>query len=84
MKKALLFMVALTACVLAARADIVIDDKTYHADTLVHRQVGPGLINTIVRLPAYPLNVFVLSVDLNDPNNRVETTFGRGIVGKTR
>ena len=83
MKKALLFMVALTACVLAARADIVIDDKTYHADTLVHRQVGPGLINTIVRLPAYPLNVFVLSVDLNDPNNRVETTFGRGIVGKT-
>ena len=76
-------MVALAACVLAARADIVIDNKTYHVDTLVHHQVGPGIINTIVRFPDYPLNVYVLSVDLNDPNNRVETTFGHGIIGKT-
>lgn len=83
MKKTLLFMVALAACVLAARADIVIDNKTYHVDTLVHHQVGPGIINTIVRFPDYPLNVYVLSVDLNDPNNRVETTFGHGIIGKT-
>ena len=78
-----LLLVLFTLCVLPTRADIMIDGTTYHADTLVHRQVGPGMINTIVRLPDFPLNVYVISVDLNNPNNRVETTYGRGIVGKT-
>ena len=78
----LLFAVA-TLCCFTSRADIVIDGKAYHADTLVYRQVGPGMINAIVRLPDYPLNVYVVTVDLNNPNNRVETTFGRGIIGKT-
>lgn len=41
------------------------------------------MINAIVRLPDFPLNVYVVTVDLNNPNNRVETTYGRGIVGKT-
>ena len=75
-------MAAVVAC-LSARADFVIDDKTYSADTLVHRQVGPGMVNTIVRIPGYPLNVYVLEVDLNDPNNRVETTIGYNTVGRT-
>ncbi len=79
----LLFLAFIALCVVPARADIVIDGAAYHADTLVHRQVGPGMINTIVRLPEFPLNVYVISVDLNDPNNRVETTYGQGIVGKT-
>ena len=84
MKKVLfLLLAALLMSVLTSRADIVIDNNTYHADTLVYRQVGPGMVNAIVRLPDYPLNVYVVTVDLNDPNNRVETTFGRGIVGKT-
>ena len=78
-----LILVLITLCVLPARADIVIDGTTYHADTLVHRQVGPGMVNTIMRLPDYPLNVYVISVDLNNPNNRIETTYARGIVGKT-
>ena len=78
-----LLFTALLMTVAAARADIVVNDKTYHADTLVYRQVGPGLVNTVMRLPDYPLNVYVLSVDLNNPNNRIETTFARGIVGKT-
>lgn len=78
----LLVMVAIVAC-LSARADFVIDNKTYSADTLVHRQVGPGMVNTIVRIPGYPLNVYVMEVDLNDPNNRVETTIGYNTVGRT-
>ncbi len=83
-KNFVLFLFAFIAlCVMPARADIVVDGVTYHADTLVHRQVGPGLINTIVRLPDFPLNVYVISVDLNNPNNRVETTYGQGVVGKT-
>ena len=68
---------------LSARADFLIDAKVYSADTLVHRQVGPGMVNTIVRIPDYPLNVYVLEVDLNNPNNRVETTIGYNTVGRT-
>lgn len=66
-----------------ARADFVIDGNTYGADTLVRRQVGLGMVNTIVRLPEYPLNVYVMEVDLNDPNNRIETTIGYNTVGRT-
>ena len=50
----LLFLAFIALCVVPARADIVIDGAAYHADTLVHRQVGPGIINTIVRF----LNIF--------------------------
>ena len=80
----LLLLAVLTMSFLSARADIVIDDKSYHADTLVYRQVGPGMINAVVRLPDYPLNVYVVSVDLNNPHNRVETTFADGIVSCCR
>ena len=66
-----------------ALAHFVIDNKTYGVDTLVHRQVGPGIVNTIVRIPDYPLNVYVMAVDLNNPNNRVETTIGYNTVGRT-
>lgn len=83
-KSNLLSLLLLAAtCVFSARADIVIDGTSYHADTLVHRQVGPGMINAIVRLPDYPLNIYVVTADLNNPNNRVETTFGYGVLGKT-
>ena len=84
MKKSLLLSIVLGALtVLSAHADFVIGGKTYSADTLVRRQVGPGMINTIVRIPDMPLNVYMVEVDLNNPNNRVETTYGQGIVGKT-
>ena len=82
-KSLLLFWVALVIGVFSIRADITIDGTAYHADTLVYRQVGPGMINAIVHIPEFPLNVYVVTVDLNNPNNRVETTYGRGIVGKS-
>ena len=77
-----LLVVATLTC-LSARAEFVIDGKSYGVDTLVHRQVGPGMVNTIVRIPGYPLNVYVMEVDLNNPNNRVETTIGYNTVGRT-
>ena len=84
MKQISLFLLALAAVVcLPARADYVIDGTVYHVDTLVHRQVGPGTVNTIVRIPDYALNVYVMEVDLNDPNNRIETTIGYNTVGRT-
>ena len=84
MRRYLFLLMALVAlnCV-QARADFVIDGKSYGVDTLVHRQVGPGMLNTIVRIPGYPLNVYVMEVDLNNPNNRVETTIGYNTVGRT-
>ena len=84
MYRNLLLLIGLVALATgSARADFVINDKTYSVDTLVHRQVGPGMVNTIVRIPDYPLNVYVTEVDLNNPNNRVETTIGYNTVGRT-
>ena len=84
MKKTVLLSLLLTAmAVLPARADFVIKGKTYPADTLVRRQVGPGMMNTIVHIPGIPLNIYMTEVDLNNPNNRVETTYGYNTLGKT-
>lgn len=83
MKKILLFLLILASTSILADAEFVIDSQTYAVDTLVHRQVGPGMVNTIVRIPGYPLNVYVMEVDLNNPNNRVETTIGYNTVGRT-
>ena len=77
----LLILMALGCAVTSAQ--FVIDGTTYQVDTLVHRQVGPGMVNTIVRIPDYPLNVYVMGVDLNNPNNRIETTIGFNTVGRT-
>ena len=73
----------LLAITMAARADITIGTVSYHADTLVHRQVGPGIIHTVICIPDFPLNVYLLETDLNNPYNRVETTIGYNTVGKT-
>ena len=81
--KLLLFILIVAAAVLPARADFILDGKTYSADTMMRRQVGPGMINTIVRIPGIPLNVYVVEVDLNNPYNRVETTYGMNTLGKT-
>ena len=77
----LLFVAAMSVPALFAAVDI--DGTTYQVDTLIHRQIGPGVMNTVVRLPQYPLNVYVLETDLNNPYNRVETTIANNTVGGT-
>ena len=80
----LLFLLAFVMLAwLPSRADMVVSGNTYHVDTIVHRQVGPGIINTVIRLPDWSLNVYVVSVDLNNPYNRIETTTAYNILGKT-
>ena len=81
--KLLLLFLIVASAVLPAHADFVLNGKTYSADTMMRRQVGPGMINTIVRIPGIPLNLYVLEVDLNNPNNNVETTYGYNILGRT-
>jgi len=83
-KNQFLFLLAFVMLAwLPLRADIVVSGNTYHADTIVHRQVGPGIVNTIVRLPDFSLNIYVVSVDLNNPHNRVETTTAYNTLGRT-
>ena len=84
MMKKLYALLLLLACMgLTVNADIVIDGKNYVADTLSRRQVGPGIMNTIVNIPEFPLNVYVLETDVTNPHNRVESTIGYNTVGKT-
>ena len=41
------------------------------------------MVTTIVRIPDYPLNIYITETDLNNPNNRVETTLGYSTVGRS-
>ena len=59
MKKLLLSISLVAATALAVSADVVIDGKTYVADTLVHRQVGPGVKYSVIRIPEIPINSYL-------------------------
>lgn len=83
MKQIYLTLLAATCCVSSAMADVTINGKEYRIDTLSHRTIGPGIVNTIVRIPDYPLNVYVLEADVTNPHLRVETTVGYNTVGRT-
>ncbi len=58
----------------ANAGDITIGDKTYVIEKLTERKIGPGTVYTRLRLPDYPLNVNLVTVDLTNPYNRIETT----------
>ncbi|MBR1474857.1 MAG: phosphodiester glycosidase family protein [Muribaculaceae bacterium] len=83
MIKRVLLLAAATLAGMAAVAQINVDGTSYNVDTIIHRQVGPGVVNTIVRLPEYPLNVYILEADLSNTALTAEATIGQGIVGKT-
>ncbi len=52
-------------------------------DTLEHKSVGPGIQYTKFVLPQYPLSGYMLTIDLNNPYNHVETFQALNQVGKT-
>jgi hypothetical protein len=64
-------------------ANITIGTTSYTADTISHRQIGPGIVNSIIRIPNYPLNIYLLETDLKNSYNHVETVVGYNTVGKT-
>ncbi len=70
-------------CAVAVYAQAVTGTTTYQVDTIFHRQIGPGVVHTRLRLPEYPLNVYLLEVDMTQPYNRVETTQAYNTLGKT-
>ncbi len=69
-------------CLLSVNAQVVLNGKNCSVDTILHRQIGPGVKHTIVRVPEYPLNAYVLEMDLNNSYNRVETTQANNTLGK--
>ena len=83
MKRLLHSSLLITLFSLNSFAAITLGGKTYETDTLYRRQVGPGMVTTIVRIPDYPLNIYITETDLNNPNNRVETTLGYSTVGRS-
>lgn len=75
MKRALLLLLA--GASLAATAETInLEGKDYQIDVMTKREIGPGITHTRLRLPSYPLNVNVLTIDLNNEYNRIETTTG--------
>ncbi len=81
MKKCIAALALGAFMALPAWAGIMIGTTEYAADTLFRRQLGPGIVNTIIRIPDYPLNVYLLEADMSNPYNRVETTVGQGKLG---
>ena len=75
MKKTLLSLAMLAMAPVAIHAEtITINETDYQVDVLIDRDLGPGVNWTRLRLPEYPLNVNILTMDLNNPYNRIETT----------
>ena len=83
MRKITAFLLMSLLYVSIASAQVVIGSKTYEVDTLLQKQLGPGVVHTVVRLPEYPLNVYLLEVDMTNPYNRVETTHAKNLLGST-
>ena len=82
--KKIFSMVAAMAITLSASADTIpIQGTNYRADILINRDLGPGVNYKRIRIPDFPLNVNMVTMDLNNPYNRVETTQGGEQLGKT-
>lgn len=59
---------------MAAVAETVsLDGKDYEINTVESRALSPGVEYRCLRLPAYPLNVHMLTVDVGNPSCKVET-----------
>lgn len=82
MKKITSIMLMALMCVVSIHASVTLNGKQCTVDTILHRQIGPGVVQTIVRIPEFPLNAYVLETDLNNEYNRVETTHANNLLGK--
>lgn len=83
MKKITALLLLAWMCVSVVNAQAVLEGKTYTVDTIMQRQIGPGVVQTIVRLPEFPMNAYILETDLTSEYNRVETTQAKNQLGKT-
>ena len=67
----------------AVNHQINIGDKEYTASLLQKRDIGPGTTWRRIRIQEYPLNVNLVTMDMSNPYNRVETFQGQDKLGST-
>lgn len=82
MRNLFTFFLTMIAGTSTMMASMVLGGTTYEVDTISRREVGPGIVNTIFRIPDYPLNVYMLEMDLNNPYNKIETSQPHDLLGK--
>lgn len=84
MKKLFCSIVVVLGVASVAMAEVIsIQGVDYQADVLIDRDLGPGVNYKRLRIPDFPLNVNMVIMDLNNQYNRVETTQGGEVLGKT-
>ena len=83
MKKILSLFTVFAVTMSASAITIPIQGTDYQTDILIDRDLGPGVNYKRLRIPDFPLNVNMITMDLNNPYNRVETTQGGEQLGKT-
>ena len=78
MKKTLLLALGLLtiSSISALAENIELNGKSYEINTLIDRDLGPGVKYTRLRLPGYPLNVNMLRIDVTNPYVSVEVQQG--------
>ena len=82
MKKITFLLFFVLMCLFSGNAQVELNGKKCTVDTIMRRQIGPGVMHTVVRVPEYPLNAYVLEMDMNNAYNRVETTQANNTLGK--
>lgn len=78
MKKLLLLSMVAGSAIAASAAiptkTVTINGTDYEVQTLIQRPIGPGMTYTRLRVPQFPLNVNMVTVDTRNPNIKIETT----------
>lgn len=76
MKRTVLFTICtllLSLYNVCGESKILINGVEKVVDTLEYRQIGPGMDYTKINLPDYPIDAYILTVDLKNENNKIET-----------
>ena len=83
MNRLFLISVASLLCGATAHAAIDVGGTAKQVDTLECRTVGPGVQYVRMHMPEYPLDVYTLTIDLNNPYNDVNAFIGKDHAGST-
>jgi len=82
--KKIYFTVLILSCFVGSYAgNIDIWGVSKKVDTLENKSMGAGVVYTKFLLPEYPITVYMLTVDLNNQYNTVETFQAYNHLGKT-
>lgn len=73
-KKVIIFTLFLVVSAYLLPQGMVLEGKEYAVDTLLfQKQIGPGVLHSSYRLPGYPLDFFVMEIDLANEYVDIET-----------